>query len=261
MNPITWDAFSDLLPLKDSSVAEKAAARIAFSLTDISDLHFLDHHAAKIAARLGKKPMFVFQEEPPCWMRVRIDGCCLTKESSRFLHLEEVVPYRPGLVVRWLATGTPHAQVAQAWREYQTSVDTECAVPAGSTLADNWPHLRLGLVKGVDLFHCGEFYAAHEDWESLWMRLEAGCEQSLMQGLIQLCGAHIHRLKGRQKSSQIMWEKARRNLETGAETDWIDVSQLVLTSEKALRAPLGEPIAWPTIPLVNRFPDVPRKHR
>ncbi|PIR21016.1 MAG: hypothetical protein COV45_02480 [Deltaproteobacteria bacterium CG11_big_fil_rev_8_21_14_0_20_47_16] len=43
---------------------------------------------------------------------------------------------------------------------------------------------------GVDLYHAGYFYEAHEAWESLWLKLpKEDLERTLLHGLIQLTAA------------------------------------------------------------------------
>lgn len=43
---------------------------------------------------------------------------------------------------------------------------------------------------GIDLYHAGYFYEAHEAWESLWLQLPRGdMQRALLHGLIQLTSA------------------------------------------------------------------------
>jgi len=176
--------------------------------------------------------------------------------------LGQVVPYAPGFILHWVRCALPTARLVALWRDYQTSLDRAHRIPTGSSYAERFPHLRLGLMLGADLFNCGEFYAAHEDWEALWMRLPEGGEKLVIQGLIQLCGVHIHRLKGRTEPMHVLFDKARLNLaDGGRDTPWLDVAQLLRETEIILQTPLGAPIRAPEIPLVNEHSDVPCKHR
>jgi hypothetical protein len=94
------------------------------------------------------------------------------------------------------------------------------------------------------------------------MRLPEGGEKLVIQGLIQLCGVHIHRLKGRTEPMHVLFDKARLNLaDGGRDTPWLDVEQLLRETEIILQTPLGAPIRAPEIPLVNEHSDVPCKHR
>lgn len=226
-----------------------------FGLQSVEQLSDIDRHGLKLAARLGLKPRLACQMQLPDWMQARLEIECTSQQDSNF------ISYQPGSVVQWLNQQANTETLATVWRDYQTSRDHPFTPPIGSTLKESWPHLRLGLVAGVDLFQASEYYAAHEAWESLWIRLPEGAEKLCIQALIQLCGAHIHRLKGRTHSLQTMWAKARRNLETVAlDIDWLAIDQLICDSERVLSSTLNVPVAWPVIPLVNRHADVPRKH-
>ena len=46
---------------------------------------------------------------------------------------------------------------------------------------------RLG--RGVDAFNAGEFFAAHEIWEELWLEM-VGPEKLLLQGLVQIAAGY-----------------------------------------------------------------------
>jgi len=50
------------------------------------------------------------------------------------------------------------------------------------------------LAEGLRLYDAGEFFAAHEAWESVWLRAQEP-EKTFLQGLIQVTGAfhHLHR--------------------------------------------------------------------
>jgi hypothetical protein len=252
---LCWDAVRRLLEPVDAVVGDPSPV---FALDSPEALHFLDHHAFKLAARAGRVVSLRFAREPQAWLAARLEpaGLAIPNEGT------DAHAYAPGAILAWLAATTDADQMESLWRDYLTSVDCEFRIRAGASLEASWPHLRLGFVTGVDLFHCGEFYAAHEDWESLWMRLPSGGEKSVVQGLIQLCGAFIHRLKGRASPARTMLEKAHANIKRGAETvDWIDIPQLLDASAAIVSQPLAAHVPWPEIPLVNRHAQVPRKHR
>jgi hypothetical protein len=44
------------------------------------------------------------------------------------------------------------------------------------------------LAEGLRLYHAGEFFAAHEAWESVWLRAQEP-EKMFLQGLIQVTAA------------------------------------------------------------------------
>jgi uncharacterized protein len=47
------------------------------------------------------------------------------------------------------------------------------------------------LAEGLRLYHAGEFFAAHEAWESLWLGAQEP-EKMFLQGLIQVTAAFHH---------------------------------------------------------------------
>jgi uncharacterized protein len=47
------------------------------------------------------------------------------------------------------------------------------------------------LAEGLRLYNTGEFFAAHEAWESVWLRAQEP-EKTFLQGLIQVTAAFHH---------------------------------------------------------------------
>ena len=47
------------------------------------------------------------------------------------------------------------------------------------------------LAEGLRLYHAGEFFAAHEAWEGVWLRAQEP-EKKFLQGLIQVTAAFHH---------------------------------------------------------------------
>ncbi len=47
------------------------------------------------------------------------------------------------------------------------------------------------LAEGLHHYHAGEFFAAHESWESLWLAAQEP-EKTFLQGLIQVTAAFHH---------------------------------------------------------------------
>ena len=47
------------------------------------------------------------------------------------------------------------------------------------------------LAEGLRLYHAGEFFNAHEAWESVWLRAPEP-EKTFLQGLIQVTAAFYH---------------------------------------------------------------------
>ncbi len=56
-------------------------------------------------------------------------------------------------------------------------------------MAFDWTRGALG--EGLRLYHAGEFFAAHEAWESLWLGAQDP-EKMFLQGLIQVTAAFHH---------------------------------------------------------------------
>jgi predicted metal-dependent hydrolase len=224
-----------------------------FRLKTLDQLHFLDWHACTLLARSGLRTWLVIEAHPPLHLQSRVDAILLDQHDG------PTVEYEPGATLaRFLNT----PDWPNVWRDYQTSHDEALQPSAGVTLSARFPHLRSGFVSGIDLFNMGEYYAAHEDLESLWVRLEEGAERCAAQGLIQLAGAHIHRLKGRPVQSRKLYQSARELLSEAASLDWLDVRALVRDSDSLLETcdPV-EPNSWPSIPLINQHAFVARKHR
>jgi len=53
----------------------------------------------------------------------------------------------------------------------------------------DWTHGPLA--EGLHLYHSGEFFAAHEAWESIWLTAPAP-EKAFLQALIQIAAACHH---------------------------------------------------------------------
>ncbi len=256
--------------LLDRRDADAVLDERPIQLHALDDLHFLDQHACLLLARACHTPVLILREAAPAHRLRRIAAHTLCAnsplEGARLYDYfdpacadgSEGLDYAPGALLR---RALDIHRAAHLWHNYQTSRDrTLPPAPAGATLAFGVPHLRTGFVTGVDLFNRGEFYQAHEAWESLWMRLDKGAERSLAQGLIQLGGAHIHRLKNRPREARKLFNSARCHLETASAIDWLDVPALVTESETTFAAHAAAAIPLPSIPLHNTHANVARKH-
>lgn len=239
----------------------------AIRLRALGDLHFLDAHACLLLARARHTPTLILRQPAATHLCARIYAriICVDAEAEELYDYYdpaggEGLDYAPGVLLRRLLDVHHWSHL---WHNYLTSRD--CALPrpsAGATLDGKFPHLRTGLITGVDLFNCGEFYQAHEDWEALWMRLDAGAERSLAQGLIQLGGAHIHRLKARPHEANKLFASARRHLEEAAAIDWIDAHAIILESQRIFATKdVTDIITLPSIPLRSTHTSVARKHQ
>lgn len=65
--------------------------------------------------------------------------------------------------------------------------------------------------EGVDLFNRGEFWHAHEAWETRWLR-SSGRARLFIQGLIQVAAALVHWQRGNHRGLLLNWHKAQIKL-------------------------------------------------
>lgn len=241
----------------------------AVRLRRLADLHFLDAHACLLLARAHHTPTVILHESAAEHLCARISAHIVCADASAegarlYEHFHpshgEGFDYAPGALLRRFLDVHRWSQL---WHNYQTSRDrTLPRLSAGATLDGKFPHLRTGFVTGIDLFNCSEFYQAHEEWEGLWMRLEEGAERSLAQGLIQLGGAHIHRLKARAREANKLFTGARQHIEAAGRLDWIDTPALIEESQRIFAAKdAAAMITLPSIPLRNTHTSVARKHQ
>ncbi len=77
---------------------------------------------------------------------------------------------------------------------------------------------------GVDLYHLGYLWEAHEAWEAVF-RVVSGTERELVQGLIQLAAAMIKQHIGNEAGVQKLYAKSRVHLAV-ASTPEIDLEKL-----------------------------------
>ncbi|MEJ7618185.1 MAG: DUF309 domain-containing protein [Pyrinomonadaceae bacterium] len=244
------------IPFSDAVEAAKDSPLL---LSSLDELHFLDWHACALLAGSGvaRAPAFVLRRPAPAHMRLRVAADFFDEFANG------PTPYQRGAI---LARFLSLASWPELWHNYLTSRDARQQAPrrvlVGATLDSPFPHLRAGFLTGIDLFHAGEYYAAHEDLESLWIRLDDGPERRAAQGLIQLAGAHIHRLKGRTAQAKQLYRRARTHLtHAGPALAWLKLNELIASSDAAFAAANGaEFLPWPAIPMRNMDKRLPRKH-
>lgn len=118
------------------------------------------------------------------------------------------------------------------------------------------PDERRRLIReGIEQFHRGEFFAAHETWEEVW-RSTTPEPRTLFQGLIQVAAA-LHQLLdlGRREGPIRTLAKARRNLEPYAPSALgLDIGQLLDSIglwEAWLERRAGEPPQRPTVVVID----------
>lgn len=69
-----------------------------------------------------------------------------------------------------------------------------------------------GLAQGLRCYRAGEFFAAHEHWEAVWLELQ-GPEKTLLQALIQVAAAFHHFQRGNQLGTRSLLQAALRRLD------------------------------------------------
>jgi hypothetical protein len=68
------------------------------------------------------------------------------------------------------------------------------------------------LAEGLQLYHAGEFFAAHEAWESVWL-LAQEPEKMFLQGLIQVTAAFHHLQRKNPRGTALLLQAALGRLE------------------------------------------------
>ncbi len=109
------------------------------------------------------------------------------------------------------------------------------------------PARRQELVReGVELFHAGKFFAAHEAWEEVW-RSTTPEPRDLFQGLVQLAAAfhHLHARRRPDVARRVL-AKARRRL-AGA----VDAQTLIAPLEEWDRWLAAATVEPPPLPRLD----------
>jgi uncharacterized protein len=68
------------------------------------------------------------------------------------------------------------------------------------------------LAEGLQHYHAGEFFAAHESWESLWMVAQEP-EKMFLQGLIQVTAAFHHLQRNNPLGAMLLLQAALGRLD------------------------------------------------
>ena len=68
------------------------------------------------------------------------------------------------------------------------------------------------LAEGLRLYHAGEFFAAHEAWETVWLRAQEP-EKMFLQGLIQVTAAFHHLQRNNPQGTALLLQAALGRLE------------------------------------------------
>jgi uncharacterized protein len=88
-------------------------------------------------------------------------------------------------------------------------------------------HFRAGL----DHFNAGEFWDAHESWETIWLEAESDVH-IFLQGLIQLAAAYHHVKRGTYPGGLRLFDAALQKLE-GFPKQWCGIDRT--SAEQAAR--------------------------
>jgi predicted metal-dependent hydrolase len=68
------------------------------------------------------------------------------------------------------------------------------------------------LAEGLRLYHAGEFFTAHEAWESVWLGAPEP-EKTFLQGLIQVTAAFHHLQRDNRLGTVLLLQAALRRLD------------------------------------------------
>jgi uncharacterized protein len=68
------------------------------------------------------------------------------------------------------------------------------------------------LDEGLRSYRAGDFFAAHEHWESVWLASKEP-EKTFLQGLIQVAAAFHHLQRGNRRGTHSLLQRARLRLE------------------------------------------------
>ena len=97
--------------------------------------------------------------------------------------------------------------------------------------------LEPGFRFGIDLYHAGFLWEAHEAWEGVWKE----SRDPLIQGLIQMAASLLKRHLGNERGGRKLADRARLNLERAAAVApvqrGLDLPELIETWESCAAAP------------------------
>lgn len=95
---------------------------------------------------------------------------------------------------------------------------------------------------GAALFHSGALYEAHEAWEEAWRAEGPGERRELLQGLVQVAVALLHRDRGNAIGAARVGARAVERLAAlPSIVCGLDVEELRASLARALGEPPGSP--------------------
>lgn len=124
---------------------------------------------------------------------------------------------------------------------------------AGDAAGRGGEELDPALVAGADLFDGGALYEAHEAWEDVWRAAPAGERRELLQGLIQVAVALLHRDRSNPAGAATVGRRASERLAALPPTlCGVDVAGLRALLVASLAEPPGAPL--PRLPHAPQRP-------
>jgi len=72
--------------------------------------------------------------------------------------------------------------------------------------------LSANYLRGIDLYHAGYLWEAHEAWEGLWKASSDPVQRDFLQGLIQLAASLLKRHVGEESGARRLAQAARERL-------------------------------------------------
>jgi uncharacterized protein len=110
-------------------------------------------------------------------------------------------------------------------------------------------------LEGVELFNSGNFYKAHDPWESLWLE-RFGEEKDFIQGLILSTVALHHYNRGNLRGARSRYRLALDKFEKYPDTYWgVDLKNFLRRMKGAMYRVLNEenppPLDVKTVPKIK----------
>jgi predicted metal-dependent hydrolase len=109
---------------------------------------------------------------------------------------------------------------------------------------------RRAFEAGLEAYAHDDFFEAHELWEPAWMGTGDLAERELIQGLIKLAAAFVHRARRNPAGVHKNLLGARARIAAGAPAGprlGIDVEPLLSAIDRHLAAPGDEAVPIPTV--------------
>lgn len=112
--------------------------------------------------------------------------------------------------------------------------------------------MKRGLRRGIDLFNGGEYWEAHEAWESDWIDDRKGPDSGFYKGLIQIAAGCLHYRRRNRRGAINKWRSGAGYLRPYLPAhNGVQLSALVEAVDGYLKA-MEQP-GWPALemPLIQ----------